>query len=320
MSGLRKPAEIFGIAAVLASIVMSLAAWPPARAQQSPAVLFQNVRIFDGKSGALSPPSNVLVRNNKIEKISAAAITADAQVISGGGRVLMPGLIDAHWHAMLVRPTPASALASDVGYTNLLAAAEATSTLMRGFTTVRDMGGPAFALKRAIDEGLVAGPRIYPSGAIITVTSGHGDFRQPFEVPRVLGAPQSRGEQTGAAMIADSPDEVRVRSEFGAAKHGTEPLKRAILACERRGRPVEAECVIRTERTPERTYEFDVRAAPVTVEDTHFTVVSFRDVSAEKRREALEQIFFHDVLNTVAGLRGWFRPSWLAGSAKEWPL
>jgi imidazolonepropionase-like amidohydrolase len=92
-----------------------------------------------------------------------------------------------------------------------MAGAEATDTLMRGFTTVRDMGGPAFGLKRAIDEGLVPGPRIYPSGAIITVTSGHGDFRQPFELPRVLGAPQSRGEQTGAAMVADSPDEVRVR-------------------------------------------------------------------------------------------------------------
>ncbi len=79
----------------------------------------------------------------------------------------------------------------------------------------------------------------------------------------------------------------------------------AILACEKRGRPVEAECVIRTDCAPERTYEFDVRAAPVVVEDTRFTVVSFRDVSAEKRREALEQVFFHDVLNTVAGLRGW---------------
>jgi len=77
MSGLRKPAEIFGIPAVLASIVMSLAASPPAQAQQSPAVLFQNVRIFDGKNGALSAPSNVLVRNNKIERISAAAITAE---------------------------------------------------------------------------------------------------------------------------------------------------------------------------------------------------------------------------------------------------
>ena len=212
MSGLRKPAEIFGIAAVLASILMSLAVWPPARAQQSPAVLFQNVRIFDGKSGALSPPSNVLVRNNKIEKISAAAITADAQVISGGGRVLMPGLIDAHWHAMLVRPTPVSALNGDVGYNNLLAAAEATSTLMRGFTTIRDLGGPAFGLKQAIDEGLVAGPRIYPSGAVITITSGHGDFRQLSDLPRTIGGMLSRMEKLGASMVADSPDEVRVRA------------------------------------------------------------------------------------------------------------
>ena len=212
MSGLRKPAEIFRIPAVLASIVMSLAAWPPAQAQQSPAVLFQNVRIFDGKNGALSPPSNVLVRNNRIERIAVAATATDAQVINGGGRVLMPGLIDAHWHAMLVRPTPAAALAGDVGYTNLLAAAEATSTLMRGFTTVRDMGGPAFALKRAIDEGLVAGPRIYPSGAIITITSGHGDFRQLSDLPRTIGGMLSRMEKIGGSMVADSPDEVRVRA------------------------------------------------------------------------------------------------------------
>jgi len=205
MSGLRKPV-------VLASIVMSLAAWPPAQAQQSPAVLFQNVRIFDGKNGALSPPSNVLVRNNRIERISAAAIAADAQMINGGGRVLMPGLIDAHWHAMLVRPTPAAALVDDVGYTNLLAGAEATSTLMRGFTTVRDMGGPAFGLKRAIDDGLVAGPRIYPSGAVITITGGHGDFRHLSDLPRTIGGMLSRMEKIGASMVADSPDEVRVRA------------------------------------------------------------------------------------------------------------
>ena len=154
----------------------------------------------------------MLVRNNKIEKISTAAITADAQVITGDGRVLMPGLIDAHWHAMLVRPTPASAMASDIGYTNLLAAAEATATLMRGFTTVRDMGGPAFSLKRAIDEGLVVGPRIYPSGAMITITGGHGDFRQLSDLPRTIGGMLSRMERIGGAMVADSPDEVRVRA------------------------------------------------------------------------------------------------------------
>jgi imidazolonepropionase-like amidohydrolase len=102
-------------------------------------------------------------------------------------------------------------MADDVGYTNIVASDEATDTLMRGFTTVRDMGGPAFGLKRAIDEGLVAGPRIYPSGAVITVTSGHGDFRQPFELPRTPGT-LTRIEQLGGAAIADSPDEVRLRT------------------------------------------------------------------------------------------------------------
>ena len=196
---------------VLSSAVCAQAPTPAAEI----GTLFQNVRIFDGKSDTLSAPMNVLVRGNSIEKISEdpipAAILDNPIVIAGGGRTLMPGLIDMHWHTMLVRPTPAALLTGDVGHLNLMAGAEATATLLRGFTTVRDMGGPAFGLKRAIDEGIVAGPRIYPSGAIITITSGHGDFRHPFELPRVLGSPQSRGEQTGAAMIADSPDEVRVR-------------------------------------------------------------------------------------------------------------
>jgi imidazolonepropionase-like amidohydrolase len=183
--------------------------------EPSTPILFENVRIFDGKSDTLSAGMNVLVRGNSIDKISKDPIPTDlspnTKIIAGGGRTLMPGLIDMHWHTMLVRTTPAALFAGDIGHLNLLAGAEATDTLMRGFTTVRDLGGPAFGLKRAIDEGIVPGPRIYPSGAMITVTGGHGDFRQPFEVPRVLGAPQSRGEQIGAAMIADSPDEVRVR-------------------------------------------------------------------------------------------------------------
>jgi imidazolonepropionase-like amidohydrolase len=189
---------------------------PSAPAATGAITLFQNVRIFDGKSRTPSGPSNVLVRGNKIERIAAGPIPTDRSattvLIDGGGRTLMPGLIDMHWHTMLVRPTPSMLLTADVGYLNLAAGAEAAATLMRGFTTVRDMGGPAFSIKRAIDEGTVAGPRIFPSGAIISVTSGHGDFRQPFELPRTLGAPQSRGEQLVAAMIADSPDEVRVRA------------------------------------------------------------------------------------------------------------
>ena len=197
------------VAAVLCLAHAAHAAEPPAL------TLFENVRIFDGKSDTLSGTMNVLVRGNTIDVISKDPIPIDgspsAKVITGGGRTLMPGLIDAHWHTMLVRPTPAALLTDDVGYLNLVAGAEATDTLMRGFTTVRDVGGPSFGLKRAIDEGVVVGPRIYPSGAIITVTSGHGDFRNSNELPRVIGAPLSRQERTGASMVADSPDEVRVR-------------------------------------------------------------------------------------------------------------
>lgn len=183
----------------------------PAVAQEASATLYENVRIFDGTHDALSVPSNVLVRDGVIETISADAITAaGAAVIDGDGRVLMPGLIDAHWHAMLVRTTPEAGLNNDVGYTTMLAAAEAEATLMRGFTTVRDMGGYSFSLKRAIDEGVVNGPRIYPSGAMISITSGHGDFRQLSELPRRPGE-LSRMEELGMAMIADSPDEVRMR-------------------------------------------------------------------------------------------------------------
>jgi imidazolonepropionase-like amidohydrolase len=179
------------------------------------ATLFQNVRIYDGKGKSLSAPSNVLVRGNRIERISRAPMPVDPAVgsivIDGGGRTLMPGLIDAHWHTLLVRPRFTELLTVDVGYLNVLGAAEATATLMRGFTTIRDMGGSSFGLKRAIDEGVLPGPRIYPSGAMISVTSGHGDFRASWEVPRTIGAPASRAEQVGAAMIADGPGEVTVR-------------------------------------------------------------------------------------------------------------
>ena len=207
---------IFAAALLLMAVGLASAARaqgnPPANAA---ATLFENVRIFDGKGGQLSAPSNVLVRGNRIERISTTGIAIDqgagTVLIAGGGRTLMPGLIDMHWHTMFVRAPFASLFTADVGYLNLLAGAEATATLLRGFTTVRDMGGPAFGLKQAIDEGTVAGPRIFPSGAIITITGGHGDFRPFTDLPRVLGGPLTRQEILGASMVADSPDEVRVR-------------------------------------------------------------------------------------------------------------
>jgi imidazolonepropionase-like amidohydrolase len=187
---------------------------PPTSATGGPATLFQNVRIFDGKSGVLSVPSNVLVRNHIIERVSVNPITTDANVtsIAGNGRVLMPGLIDAHWHSFMAGTPQMLLMTANSDYLLLLAARQAEATLMQGFTTVRDLGGPVFGLKRAIDEGVMVGPRIYPSGAMISQTSGHGDFRFSFELPRLPGGPLSHSEAEGIAAIADSPDEVRLRA------------------------------------------------------------------------------------------------------------
>ncbi|WP_445147357.1 amidohydrolase family protein [Dyella sp. Tek66A03] len=185
---------------------------PPVEANAS-RVIFENVRIFNGKPMELSAPSSVLVHGNVIERVAQGNLSVEgSRVIDGGGRTLMPGLIDAHWHAMLGRPTPTQALSADIGYITLIAAAEANDTLMRGFTTVRDLGGPTFSLKRAIDEGMLSGPRIFPSGSILAVTGGHGDFRQLFEVPRIDGMPLARVEQINAVKVTDSPDEVTRRA------------------------------------------------------------------------------------------------------------
>ncbi|RZT97639.1 metal-dependent hydrolase family protein [Rivibacter subsaxonicus] len=193
--------------------------WSPlasAQEQAPGAVLFENVRVFNGSGDRLSAPSNVLVVGDVIKTISATPIAdppgVAVQRIRGGGRTLMPGLIDNHWHTMMAATPLPTLLDANLGYLNLLAAAQAHATLMRGFTTVRDLGGPSFALKRAIDEGLVPGPRIYPSGAMITITGGHGDFRSTSELPRQLGGPLTHAELIGGSMIADSPDEVRVRA------------------------------------------------------------------------------------------------------------
>lgn len=186
------------------------------QSETSPVVFFRNVLVFDGKSTTLSARLDVLVRGDRIEKISTAANPVEpgpgATIIDAGGRVLMPGLIEAHWHAFMTATPQSLLMTADASYLHLLAARQAEATLMRGFTTVRDLGGPVFGLKRAIDEGVMIGPRIYPSGAFISQTSGHGDFRFPFEVPRTLCGPLSHSEVAGVAAIADSPDEVRLRA------------------------------------------------------------------------------------------------------------
>jgi imidazolonepropionase-like amidohydrolase len=188
-----------------------------AQAQDIPlsGVMLEDVRIFDGTSSQLSSPSNVLVVGNIIKAISTRLTPTSSAMpltrIQGGGRTLMPGLIDAHTHLMFATVPQQVALMSDAGFLHVAATKAATDMLMRGFTSVRDVGGPSFGLKRGIDMGLVVGPRIWPSGAFISQTGGHADFRLPNELPAAPGS-FSFSERIGAAAIADGPDAVRQRA------------------------------------------------------------------------------------------------------------
>lgn len=175
--------------------------------------LITNTPIFDGQSEQLTSPMSVLIEGNKISQIAAAIETpAGATVIDADGCVLMPGLIDAHWHSLFCSAPQATLLTADVAYFNHVANNAATKTLMRGFTTVRDTAGNVFGLKRATDEGLLVGPRIYPSGSWISQTAGHGDFRGPNDVPTCGCGQLSYLEFNSMSVIADGVPEVIKRT------------------------------------------------------------------------------------------------------------
>lgn len=169
----------------------------------APRILLTRARVFDGTSGTLRD-AQVLVYGPLIESVDAAnnEPPSDAIVIDCGGRVLMPGMIDAHWHTLYAAVPMNVLLSGDIGMVFTLSTAEAQRTLMRGFTTVRDLGGPVFSFKQAIDSGVIPGPRIFPSGAMITTSGGHGDLRLPFEIPHDPSR-LSGSEQMGAAAIVD---------------------------------------------------------------------------------------------------------------------
>lgn len=189
------------------------AAMPAAALAEPPRkILFREVQLFDGTSGGLKPGAQVLVEGGSIVSVDMAnnPPPSDADVLACGGRVLMPGLIDAHWHTLLAAVPISFLVSGDPGFFFAASTAEAERTLLRGFTTVRDLGGPVFSFKQAVDAGVIPGPRIYPSGAMITTSGGHGDLRALAEIPR-NPTELSSIERIGGAMIADNGGEVNMR-------------------------------------------------------------------------------------------------------------
>src|SRR5438128_1106136 len=171
----------------------------------APPIVVRAARLIDGVAAAPLSPAVIVIRGERIEAVGRALpVPAGARVIDLGNATLLPGLIDLHthltstgihWEEELLKTTP--------GQAALHGAHNASITLMAGFTSCRDMG-PTWPytdidLRKAIDEGMVPGPRLMVSGNYVSPTGGAGDARQ-FSI--YVDVPIVRN-------LADGPDEIR---------------------------------------------------------------------------------------------------------------
>jgi imidazolonepropionase-like amidohydrolase len=204
-------------------MLVALAVAMPALAEP-PTVLFENVRIFDGVEAAL-PRGHVLVEGDKIAEVSSQPIHAPdgTIVIEGRGRILSPGFIDLHAHLTMQAPKDENDL--HPWAVGAIAGKAAESYLMSGFTSVRDAGGTHPDIARIIERGTIAGPRVFPSGAIVTQTSGHGDFRDRDDPhPMLCGCGTGSTLGHGQSVIADGVPQWLAATRENL-KHGATQIK-----------------------------------------------------------------------------------------------
>lgn len=144
--------------------------------------LIKNAKILDVREGSLGGEQDLLVVDGRIEEIAGKVnVRAADRTVDLAGMTLMPGLCDAHVHAIVPINSFAQLTRMSPFYVAIRALPIIEAMLMRGFTTVRDAGGADFGLCRAVEEGLVPGPRLLISGKALSQTGGHGDMRGPGE-------------------------------------------------------------------------------------------------------------------------------------------
>ena len=139
-------------------------------------IAFTNARIFDGVNEACPEGMSVLVEGDRIREVSDKAPKA-GRTIDCGGRTLMPGLIDAHFHAYACDVSIAKIDAVGAAYRTAHATRMLGHALDCGFTSVRDLAGGDWSLAKAIDDRLIRAPRLFFAGKALSMTGGHGDFR-----------------------------------------------------------------------------------------------------------------------------------------------
>jgi imidazolonepropionase-like amidohydrolase len=173
-------------------------------------LLIENARVFDGHGPDLAEGMSVLVEDGTIREVADKPLSMgglDIRRVDAGGRVLMPGLIDAHFHALAADPNIARLEAMSPYHIGQYARGFLEGALMRGFTTVRDAGGADFGLALACETGLIKGPRLFYSGRALTQTGGHADFRERAAEHPAYCLCGQHGNVMG--VIADGVTEVR---------------------------------------------------------------------------------------------------------------
>ncbi len=184
-------------------------------------VVIRGAKVFNGRAPDLVA-ADVLISGQLIAEIGPNLKAPDgAFEIKGDGHTLIPGLIDAHWHGVYATATIGKLMTTNEGYWNLLTSVAQRDALYRGFTTVRDAAGPMFDIARATDEGLIVGPRVFPSGPGISQTAGHMDFRMTRDVPATPDNLHSF-ERADMFYIADGVPEVIRRTRENLMQGATQ--------------------------------------------------------------------------------------------------
>ncbi|WP_238946937.1 metal-dependent hydrolase family protein [Seongchinamella unica] len=199
------------IARMIAAMTLLVSGSVFSAEEPEPVTLITNVNVFDGVNEKLISNANVVVTGNLITEVSTEPLAvAGGTVIDGGGGTLIPGLSDVHWHMTMAEVPQAAILTGDAWEIAARAVPTAEKTLMRGFTTVRDIGGNSFSIKKLIDAGVIDGPRMLVAGPPISQTGGHYDYRLPHEVPAENSL--DYWGRTGFFVIADGVPAVQQRA------------------------------------------------------------------------------------------------------------
>jgi imidazolonepropionase-like amidohydrolase len=183
-------------------------------------VILKNCTVFDGVSAEILNDQHLYIEGEHIREVSARpfppSMQAGAQVLDTNHMFVMPGLIDAHFHAYGSHLNPAMVDKEAPGFRALTARKILEETLDRGFTTVRDAAGGDFVLAKGLRAGLIRGPRLFYPGLALSQTGGHGDLRAPDHFDGCLC-----GYCGSMSIIADGPDDVRrvVREQLRQGAH-----------------------------------------------------------------------------------------------------